>query len=296
MKKLLIIALAFTISAFTQEAPAAPAAQNAPAVDKPTWIWDGSNCEVSAKHSTKIWFGQGKTPLFKANDDGSFTSSGPATRYMTLEPGQWLVFEMLSSKHLATGKYHAWSLHFRKEGIGKLAGNVVTVPTGLYTMQLPDIKEKVNSSMNFYNYNMELTLKYIKMVKEPENYIGVEYEGGKDRIEVGDTFKVVLKLAEPSEDVTCKVMADIGTGISAYSINGKDNIELEAQDDDCKLWTATVTVKSLPPTTAKKRYGKRSVMLKASILGSKFSTPIYTYIPYAFGPAPEPKAPAKKAE
>ena len=293
MKKLLIIALALTISAFSQEAPAAPAApaaQEAPAVEKPTWIWDGAECKISDKYSTKVWYNQGKMPLFKANEDGSFTSSGPATRSMTLEPGQWLVFEMLSSKHLPTGKYHAWSLHFRNKAIGKLAGNVTTVPTGLFTMQLPDIKTKLTEFMTFYNYNMELTLKYIKLVKEPENYIGVEVEGGKDRIEVGDTFKVTLKLAEPCEDVTCKIMADTGSGINAYSINGKDNIELEAQDDDCKIWTATAKVKSLPPTTAKKKYYKRSVMLKATVLGSKFSTPIYTYIPYAFGPAQEKKA------
>lgn len=295
MKKLLIIALALTICAFSQEAPA-PAVQEAPAVDKPTWILDASTCQVSDKHNTKAWYAQGKTPLFKANEDGSFTSSGPAGRYLTLEPGQWLVFELLSAKHLPSGKYHAWSMHCRKDGIGKLGGNVINAPAGLYTLQMPDVKTKFNSAMTFYNYNMELTFKYIKMVKEPENYIGVELEPGKDRIQVGDTFKVILKLAQPCEDVTCKIMTDIGSGIGAYSINGKDNIELEAQDDDCKLWTATVTVKSLPPTTPKKKYGKRSVMLKASILGSKFSTPIYTYIPYAFGPAPAPKAPEKKAE
>ena len=65
MKKLLIITLALTISAFSQDAPAAPAAQEAPAVEKPTWIWDASNCEISDKYSTKAWYNQGKLPLFR---------------------------------------------------------------------------------------------------------------------------------------------------------------------------------------------------------------------------------------
>ena len=291
MKSLFAIALVFAAGAFAQEAATAPAAAE-PAAEKPAWILDGSNCNVASKHSTTAWYGnENVAPLFKANDDGGFTSSSPATRYITFEPGQWLVFDMTSVKSLPTGKYHAWSLHLPKPLACKLAGNVTNPPAGLYTIQLPDIKEKKCFPMRFYNYNMELAFKYIKQVKAPENCLGVEYEGGKNRIEVGDTFKVVLKLAEPCEDVTCKVLFDVGRGINAFSLNGKDSIELEAQDDDCKVWTATVNVKSLPKPGPKDNFYKRSVMLKVSVLGSKFTTPIYTYIPYAFGPAPAPKAP-----
>ena len=286
MKKILSVALMSALCTFVQDVAGDEA-------NKPVWVLDETTCESTSGLSKKIWCsGRESAPLIKPAKGGGFVASSPASRHLTLLPDHWLVVDLTSVKSLPH-KYHAWSLYIPKPFDCKLIGNVTNPPTGLYTMQLPEIKEKTVSSVVLYNYNMELTFKYIKLVKEPENSLGIEFKGGKDNIEVGDTFKVVLKLAKPCEDVTCKILSDVGTGPNPYSINGKDNIELKAQDKDGKVWTATVNVKSLQTAANLK---KRAIMLKATLLGSDLNKPIFTYIPYSFGPKPAPEPKVKTAK
>lgn len=277
MKKFFALAIMSAACLFAQTATVQPTAA-ATAAEKPVWILDETNCEPSLKYSTRQFFGD-KIDV-KPAEGGGFVLKSPATRFLKLMPEHWLVFELANVESLP-GKYHAWSLHAFKPLNSKLAGNVTSIPSGLYTIQMPDVKKDLSLPIRFYNYNMALTFKYIKSEKAPVNCIGVEFPAGKERIEVGDKFKVFLKLAEPCEDVTCKLLSDTGRGPNAFAINGKDNVEMTPIDDDCKIWEANIDVKSLQAGS----YGKRAVMIKVSVLGSRFHMPLYTYIPYGFGPA-----------
>ncbi len=279
MKIFFMIAVLLVACLFAQTTETAqPAAAASPAVEKPVWILDETNCEPSPKYSSRQFYGE-KVDV-KPAEGGGFVMYSQATRFLKFIPEHWLVFELTEAKSLP-GKYHAWSIHAAAGLNFKLAGNVTMIPTGLYTVQMPDVKKEITPPVRFYNYNMALTFKYVKMEKTPANCVGVEFTAGKDRIEVGDKFKLFLRLAEPCEDVTCKLTSDTGTGPRPFAINGKDNVEMTPIDDDCRMWEAEVDVKSIQSGS----YGKRAVMVKVSVLGSRFQTPIYTYIPYGFGPA-----------
>ena len=246
------------------------------------WKLDGSNADFSNKHSTKAWFAE-KVPasLVEKTEDGGFVIKGHLSRYLTLKPGTWLVFELVKAERQDPKKYTNWSIHcFDKRYSGGIVGNVSQIPTGLYTIRFSDLKTSVWTALRFYDYNLNLTFRYIKLVNEPENSLGAEVPEGKALLYPGDKFSIVLKLKEPCEDVTCQLMLDTGTGPRPFSINGTDTVELKPADKDGKIWKAEITLKNF--AQQKKPVNARSVRIKATVLGGKLETPIYGTIPAGF--------------
>ena len=245
------------------------------------WKLDGSNADFSAKHSTKAWFSdKAPAPAVEKTEDG-FIIKNHTSRYLALRPGTWLVFELVKAERQDAKKYTNWSIHcFDKSYSGAIVGNVSQIPVGLYTIQIAGLEKPVWSALRFYDYNLDLTFRYIKLVKDPENSLGAEVPEGKTLLYPGDKFTVVLSLKDPCEDVTCKLMIDTGTGPRPFSVNGTDTVELKPTDKDGKIWKAEITLKNF--AQQKKPVNARAVRIKATVLGGKLETPVYGSIPAGF--------------
>ena len=247
------------------------------------WKLDGSNTDFSDKHSTKAWFAdkKGTAPLVEKTEDGGFVIKGHLSRYLSLKPGAWLVFELVKAERQDPKKYTNWSIHcFDKTYSGGIVGNVSQIPVGLYTIKITGLEKQIWSALRFYDYNLNLTFRYMKLVNDPENSLGAEVPEGKTLLYPGDKFTVVLSLKEPCEDVTCKLMLDTGTGPRPFSVNGTDTVELKPTDKDGKIWKAEITLKNF--AQQKKPVNARAVRIKATVLGGKLETPIYGNIPAGF--------------
>ncbi|MBQ6597057.1 MAG: hypothetical protein IJH79_05845 [Lentisphaeria bacterium] len=248
------------------------------------WNEDGKALNSSSKYSTSAWFGQRKMPVIKARSEGGFTLGSNCTKYLTVKPGMWLTFELDAVRR--TGKpsaYHAWSISYPK--LGKLAGNVSNIPTGLYTIHLADAGQKMTKAAQFYVYNGELDFRYMRLESAPENSLEVIVPEGRDSLKAGDKFRVELRLKDPCEDVSCKFLHEYGRGPVPLAVNGTDSIDLKAVDDSGKFWAAEVEIKAVK---SPRRILKRAAMVKVTVLGGKLDKPVFTSFPVPVRQNPEP--------
>ena len=244
----------------------------AKAEEQVIWKLDEANAKVDGR---KEWYMGNPPPVVEPAEGGGFVLKSTAAHDMTLHPGAWLVFDLTEAKTVEQHKYTAWSIHCHKEKYGYIVGSGHNVPLGLYTIKISDLDKPLTAGVIFYNYNLHMKFKYVKMVNEPDNSLCAIVPEGKKTLEVGDKITIVLKLKEPCEDVSCKLFQDR----FPFSINGTDAVELKAMDDDCKIWQADITIKSYK---SKRAVGMRGIRIKASVLGGKLDTPIYGVIPAAF--------------
>ena len=248
--------------------------------DKRECVWqlDGSNAKCQKSLSKELWFGD--DAYTEPTADGGFLHRGKnSSHYIKLIPRHWIELELAKANRLPDNNIYKWGMYFFR-GVGMICGNANTIQEGLYTINLPDITREIEAPMAMYNYGLEMHFKYIRLVREPENYLSATVEGNPSVIEPHKKIIVTLKLKEPCEDVTCKMMRDQGQGLTPFSINGSDAIELKPVQGDFSLWQAIIDVKNY--SFSEKDIEKRSVMLRADIIGGKFDKPIITYIPAAF--------------
>ncbi|MBO4514019.1 MAG: hypothetical protein J5746_14780 [Victivallales bacterium] len=235
------------------------------------WKLDETNTAVDGK---KSWYSD-KPLVVEPLPEGGFALKSQATRRLLLQPDAWLVFELAKAEIVEPGKYTMWSMHVHTDKYGYIVGSDHQVPLGLHTIKLNSLTKPMTTGVIFYNYNLNLYFKYIKLVTEPENSLCAIVPEGKTVLEVGDKITILLKLKEPCEDVSCKLMQNR----FPFSLNGTDAVDLKAVDDDCKIWRADITIKSYQ---SKRPVGMRGIRIKASVLGGKLNMPIYGVIPAAF--------------
>ncbi len=245
---------------------------------EPVWRLDEKNLQISDKHSTTDWFGE--NIKMSADPEGGFIVGSTVMRYFSLKPDHWLVFELAKAEPLGgPGKYHAWTLFYPDKGIAVLLNNVITIQTGLFTIRLSDLEEPCCKAGTIYAYNLNLHFRYIQLEKEPENSLCAEIEENKTMLKPGDKFRIVLKLKEPCEDVTCKLEFNFGRQPIPFVLNGTDSVELKPTDKTGKVWAADIIIQNYKTQHEIK---KRSVTIKAITLGGKLDIPIYGKIPAAF--------------
>ena len=248
------------------------------------WNEDGKALNSSSKYSTSAWYGQGKMPSIKARKAGGFTLGSNCTKYLTVKPGMWLTFELDAVRR--TGKpfaYHAWIISYPQ--LGKLAGNVSNIPTGLYTIHLADIGQKMTKAAQFYVFNGELDFRYMRLESAPENSLEVIVPKGQENLKVGDKFRIELRLKDPCEDVSCKFLHEYGRGPVPLAVNGTDSIDLKAVDDAGRVWAAEVEIKTVK---SPRRILNRAAMVKVTVLGGKLDKPVFTSFPVPVLQNPEP--------
>ena len=244
------------------------------------WQFDGSNARFQKGYSTTAWIGA-ETETAPTPDGGFMLKGKSSNRYVTLLPGHWIELELAKAKRIPGKNYFNWGMHFFK-GAGKIAGNVTNLQDGLYTINLPEVKKRLEGHLTMYAYGLELYFKYIRLVSEPENYLCATVENDARMIEPGMKITVTLKLKEPCEDVTCVMLRDLGQGPYPFTINGSNTVELKPVNGDFRLWRAVVEVKKYPGSKSGKGTPKRAVMLRAKVLGGKLNVPLVTYIPAGF--------------
>lgn len=242
------------------------------------WQLDGSNAIFQKKHSKEVWFGD--DIYTEPTADGGFLYRGKnSNHYIKLIPKHWIELELVKVKKLPDYNYYSWSMNFFR-GVGKICGNAAIFNEGLYTVNLPEVTKNIEAPMTMFSYGLEMQFKYIRLVREPENYLCATVEGNSAMVAPGSKIIVTLKLKEPCKEVVCKMIRDLGQSSAPFSINESDTIELKPVHGDFSLWQAVINVKNY--SFSEREIGKRSVMLQAVIQGGKINTPIITYIPAAF--------------
>ena len=194
-------------------------------------------------------------------------------------PKHWIELELVKINKMPNYNHYSWSMNFFR-GVGKICGNAALLQEGLYTVNLPEVTKNLEGPMTIYSYGLEMQFKYIRLVREPENYLGATVEGKSAMIEPGSKIIVTLKLKKPCESVTCKMSRDMGLVITPFQINGSDTIDLKPVQGDLSLWQTVIEVKNY--SFSEREIEKRSVMLQANIKGGKLDTPIISYFPAAF--------------
>ncbi len=251
-------------------------ALNVFAAEQVFWNLDGSNI---GNGKSSAWFG--KKLRIEPADNGGFTLKSRAQRRLTIQPDSWLVFDLAKAEIQELRQYTAWRVvfHAGKPGyhIGIGSGAGANIPLGLFTIPITGLESPLLSTLIIYNYNLNLTFRCMKLVKNPENSLGVIIPGGKKELKPGDKFTIQLTLKDPCEDVSCQLIL----GNRLFPLNGSNAVELKPVDRDCRIWKAEITVKDFQN---KKKRGVEmySVLVKATVLGGKLDTPIYGVVPAAF--------------
>lgn len=235
------------------------------------WHCDGSNLQVAEKQSPGHWFN--KNIKMSALPDASFKLGSHAARRCMFDPQYpWLEIQVLGAEKLELEKrYYSWGLHLDKL---RLLGNVRDAHPGIYCVKLPQLEG--DKLLKFYIYNMFVNFKHIKMLKKPSNFIELIGPEGVDALRKGDKINILVSLEQPCEDLSCQLFTDIGRGLSPFSLNKTNAVELKKADDGGRLWRAELLLDRFEPA---KEY---AVAVKVSVLGGQLGTPLWGKVPLAF--------------
>jgi hypothetical protein len=189
----------------------------------------------------------------------------------------WLVYE-ITNVEIIPKKYVGLSM-----GISGFAcGTVLKVPAGIYAFNIYDnstVPAKGQAHCRIDQYGLKLTYAYMKMVKEPENYIKIDSEAfaAKKAYATGDKLKFTVKLKDPAADVMLSFFHSYT--MPAIDLGGGKTMQLKQEDKEGKVWSGELTVGTLP---AKPAPSHRSIMVKADITGGTVTVPLWTNIAYKY--------------
>lgn len=249
------------------------------------WIEDGAQIATGKGPSASHW---DDTMILSPLPEGGFSVQSPSSdrhttgRHVKFDPQYpWLVWKIAEITP-GTG-YRAFAM--RALG-GEAFGVIVThIQTGLYTV---DVANAIPTGRPPYFrielYNATLKLKYIKLVKQPENYLQVTSPSfaAKKALDFGDelTFKVVL--AEPAEDVSLRFYDTYV--MPQLAINGSQSLQLKPENANPKIWSATIKIESCTGGRVKPNlpFEPGGFAIKAVVLGGKLDKPIWTFNPVKF--------------
>lgn len=260
--------------------------------DKNTlWIEDGKKVQVGVGSSNRHWNTQGLNVSDASEEDSaegilfeSPNSKKHATgRYVHFDPAfPYLVWEI---SQVIPGKgYQGFCLHTLQTDHGLFFSMVSHLKTGLFTVNtsyyypVPKV-----SYLRIDLYNTQITMKYLKLVKTPANYLEISSPlfATKKGLDLGDEVTFKLVLAETAEDVSLRFF-DSYT-MPQLTINGSQTLQLKAEDEDQKIWTRKLKFDSC--TGAAKPgipFSPGGFIVKAVILGGKLGMPIWTTNPVEF--------------
>lgn len=234
------------------------------------WCEDGSDLQISDKYSRTAWFN--KDIKMEALADGGFSLASHTNKFLRFsEEYPWLCFEITDYELITFGKYRSWGIHIGKQG--RRVGNVSEAAPGIYAVKLADSGTEL---LKFYIYNMKVSFAYLKLVKEPENYLEIIIPDDKTELRVGDKLRFQLTLADHSEDLSCQLFYDAGHGPKAFNLNGTNALDLKPDNEELTKWSTELMIE---------RHGaakRNSVSVKVTTLGSKLKKPIWGVINAAF--------------
>jgi hypothetical protein len=242
------------------------------------WIEDGKDVEQGTGSSDKHW----SEGLEMESTEKGLRVKSPSSekhgsgRYLKLSPEYpYLVWEITEVNY---GKgYRGLGFYFPSGVFGFVSHIYPGIFVANPFLSQKDLKEGTKFC-RIYLYNTEIYLKYIKMVKSPENLIDISSPVLKDKgyVENGDelTFRIILK--KPCEDVTLTFYHSYIT--SQVSMNGMSTLQLKPEDKEQKVWSNTIKISSIGRGNLgeKKSYDPGSFLIKATVLGGEINVPLWT--------------------
>ncbi len=235
------------------------------------WNFDGKNADWSNEWRGSKWYGGDRAVFPRTDGRQGFVVRNHATHAVTYDPDYpWIEMRVDAFADIDGNKYKAWGVRGVSKDIGFLFGTVTHPQAGLYTVRLPAFLKNFSDYVSISDYNLEMTVRYLRNVRRPSDLLCAE--------KTGDAIEISLELAEPCEDVSAMFVRDAGkgSGLQAFSVNGTSTIELRPADGSGRLWRATVPVSS--SGTAK----RRQVYVKCQVLGGSLDVPIFTNIDAEF--------------
>jgi hypothetical protein len=261
------------------------------------WIEDGSNIATGDQSSDQYW-ATGTPPLniTAAPDNAGFIldaagDAHAAGRYVKFDPAYPYITWEITRVENGTG-YRAFGI--RALGNNPAFGGMVThIQPGIYTSRTHFLfPEPKTAFLRLELYNAKVTLKYLKVVKTPDNYaeINTDLFKTKGYLELGDEVQFKVVLAEPAEDVTLRFFHSYI--MPPLSVNGSQTLQLKPVNEQNKIWSARVKITSCAAGNLKpgKQFTPGEFLVKAVVLGGKIDTPLWTNNPveFRFTPAPAP--------
>jgi hypothetical protein len=282
-KSLLFVLLAAAV--FLSFAPSAWTEMRANPDKGTLWIEDGKDIVVAEKWPARDWYGKGME--IKPAEGGGFTITPKGgysvMRYMELNPTHpWLVWSIRDVEPFVKGyRGFAGPRMLINNKPSPSIGQVARIQTGLFAVDLRQRTKKLPArarALRMDLHGASVTFDYIKMVKQPENFIAMTSPAfkKKGRLDIGDTLTFRVTLADTTEDVSLRFYNSYV--MPAIKLNGSPTLQLKPEDEAAKIWSATVTIKSASGgrTDAKRGYIPGRFLVKALVLGGGIKVPLWT--------------------
>ena len=135
--------------------------------------------------------------------------------------------------------------------------------------------------LQIYLHNKQMTIKSMRIVKQPECLIECSSPAFSEKKSFGpgDTVKFKVTLRKPAEDVSLRFNCTYYN--QAVSINKQSMLQLKPEDKTGNVWSAEVKIESLA-SRGRKQFGPLGLRIRASVLGGEVKVPVWTTIPYSY--------------
>ena len=252
------------------------------------WVEDGANISTGKTPSSESWTsGTDSINVAAAPNGGGVildAAGKPHTtgRYVKFDPAYSYITWQVTHVEPGDG-YRKFTV--RTLDSNAFAGMVTHIQTGIYTCKTQYAFPKAKTAfLRLILHNAKVTFKYLKVVKEPENYaeINIQQFKSKSYLELGDEVQFKVKLAEPAEDVTLRFYHNYI--MKPLELNGSQTLGLKPEDDQKKIWSARVKITDCTPGNLKhdQQFNPGTFLAKATVLGGAIHTPIWTANPVEF--------------
>ncbi|MCC6579193.1 MAG: hypothetical protein IT440_02040 [Phycisphaeraceae bacterium] len=295
----LLLVLLFAAGSFAEDVPASDT----------LWCIDGSDIKTAEKAGALVWGVTDKSvqvrPVAEGKPDGvifdNLKAASATGTYVKVDPAYpWLVWEVRDVQQVRGYVGFGFRIAFGNDVPPPMVlGQVSHLQKGIYAV---DYTRQINQKADHRFFRLDsagstVTCSYIKMVRQPENWIAMESPvfGTREQFEPGDelTFKVTLK--EPAKDVSVKFFHNYT--MPPVTLNGQESMQLAASEgSDNKVWTTTVKAEELSRGNLKigKQFGPGELLVKATVLGGGIKLPLWTGNPCVFSLVKWPTTDAAK--
>jgi hypothetical protein len=267
-----------------------PAVGSARLVQKPDgntlWLFDGKNVSMGTKPD------QWRTGVEVKSVDNQgliFSSAGEKAvstgHYVPLDAAYPYMVMDISEVKNGEG-YRGLTVFLSGVEESSRLAMVSYVQTGRFILRMypKALTPPAQTFLAVYLYNTTMTVKTLKMVKQPTDNLEIVPPAGAKVVKPGDevTFRVTLE--KPAEDVTL-------TFYNSYTmphvaINDQQRLQLKPEDDAQKIWSAKVKMNTLTAPGGQEGLDLPvgGLMVRTTILGGSFKEPLWTWniVPFNF--------------
>lgn len=244
------------------------------------WLENGKGIKNGGDTPSLEYWRNGITLLPNPSGEGFIFDSNDEKKYATgcyMVIGSeypWLEWEITKVEPIP-GKYLAFSITTSNPNAAN-SDTAGKVPTGIFVRNLNDrgdFTEQKTIYLNIYSYNSKITLKYLKLVKQPECAVEMLPKvSNKTELAANDEVTIKVTLKNPAESVSVDLVR--AYAMQPVSINGSSTIALKAEENSGnKVWSAVLPLTSLPAEP--KEFLPGQLLFKTTITGNDIKVPVW---------------------